>query len=106
MAGGAMFSKKLGGVRIVGRERCDRNDYEDQAEFHQCPHFPTICFASFSFSLQTYSPMSSPASSSDALVIFHGFAYVPGSSIVNSISRCPRSGRRKRSITCIISVCG
>ena len=38
------------------------------------PHFPTMCPASFSFSVQTYSPMSSLASSSDALVIFHGFA--------------------------------
>ena len=36
--------------------------------------------------------IASPASSSDALMIFQGFAYVPGSSIVNSISRCPRSG--------------
>src|SRR5579862_6356253 len=36
------------------------------------PHFPTMCSTSFSFSVQTYSPMSSLGSSSDALVIFQG----------------------------------
>ena len=37
-------------------------------------HFPTMCSTSFSFSVQTYSPMSSLVSNSEALVIFQGFA--------------------------------
>ncbi len=84
MAGGTMFLKKLRGVRIVRRERCDGSDCEKQAESHpvprsgaRCcarsvPHFPTICSTSFSFSVQTYSPISSLASSSDGSRDFPG----------------------------------
>jgi len=32
-----MFFKKLRGVRIVGRERCDRSDCEKQPESHPVP---------------------------------------------------------------------
>ena len=82
-----MFLKKLGGVRIVGRERGNFVIFERQLAFAAeeaefliwrsslgVPHLPTMCPTSFSFSVQTYSPMSSPASSSEALVIFQGFA--------------------------------
>ena len=84
VAGGTMFLKKLRGVRIVGRERCatrtsDRHDQNKTTESHRYSsfgilHLPTMCSTSFSFSVQTYSPMSSPASSSEARRIFQGFA--------------------------------
>ena len=50
------------------------------------------------FSVQTYSPISSPTNNVDATLNFQGLLYVPGSSTVVSISICPISGRRMRSI--------
>ena len=85
-----MLLKKLRGIRIVRRVRSDGSDCEKQPESHPIPrsgarlaaprsisnnrYFPTICPTSFSFSVQTYSPMSPLASSSDARVIFQGLA--------------------------------
>ena len=62
-----MFLKKLRGVGIVGRERnYRRRSRKTNRVSSVLLHFPTMCSTSFSFSVQTYSPMSSPASSSDA----------------------------------------
>jgi hypothetical protein len=41
-----MFLKKLGGVRIVGRERGKRSHREKQTESHRVPHLAFLTWRS------------------------------------------------------------
>jgi hypothetical protein len=50
-------------------------------------YLATMCPTSWLFSVQMYSPISSPTKRLEALLMVHSFTYVPGSSIVISYSR-------------------
>src|SRR5437773_1103997 len=69
-------------------------------------YLPTICSASWLFSLQMYSQISSPGARSATCLTVQGFVKVSGSSYVVSNSRCPKSGRRIRVIMRSFSVWG
>ena len=56
-----------------------------------------MCSTSFSFS-QTFSMMSVSGRRTKGIVTVHGFVYIFASSNVNSMSRCPKSRRRQRSV--------
>src|SRR4029077_8706205 len=68
-------------------------------------YFPTRCSRPLEFS-QVVSNSSVSGSRSTFIVAVQGLVYALGSSIVMPISRCPKSVRRKRSMTCSASVWG
>ena len=57
-------------------------------------YFAVRCGASRLFSLQMYSPISSPGARFHTLWMVQGFVNAPGSSMVISTWRCAKSGRR------------
>src|ERR1700730_290538 len=61
---------------------------------------PTIWLTSWLFSTQKYSMISVFTIKGECPNSVNGLVYAPGSSMVTSNSRCPESGRRKRSVTC------
>jgi hypothetical protein len=69
-------------------------------------YFPARCPGSRLFSLQINSMISSRGARFAVRFSVHGFTRTFGSSTVASTSRCPKSGRRIRSVKCICSECG
>src|SRR6185369_15243954 len=85
------------------------DDQEDHNFFHLplLSYLPTRCSTSWLFSLQMKSEISSFVVARVATAfVFQGFFSAPGSSTVPSISRCPKSTRRRRVIRWSCVVCG